>query len=251
MINKARPSGASARRAINREQMQTAILDTARSIVAMNGIDGLTMRRVATALDYSPAAIYQYFASKEAILEHLYFAGTSGLAARMERAIRDLPSGANPVARLIAVGWAYRAHALANPDLYQPVFRSIRDARGPPEMDQARPHAGGFGTLVRLASQGVAEGLFVDIPPPLIAYAVWAAVHGCVSLELQGYVAWAATPATPASPAGPSGEQRDQFFEAVIRMMLVGLVTEAYRSTRPDPLTALVQPATSDWTATD
>lgn len=251
MVTTKRVSGAAARRANNREQMQAAILDTARSIVTTNGTNALTIRGVAQALSYSPGAIYEYFESKEEILTCLYFQGTSGLGAQMEQAVADLPAGTNAVDGMMALARAYRAHALANPELYRLIFGGMTDTPEPPPIDEADKQAGGFGTLVRLATQGVAEGSLVDIPVPLIAHAAWAAVHGFVSLELQGHVVGASAPGMPVPTEEIGLQQRDQMYETVIRMMLFGLVTAEYRSTTPDPFARLGQPLAADRTMSD
>ena len=242
MVSTKRVSGAAARRATNREHMHAAILDTARSIVTDNGTNSLTIRGVAQALNYSPGAIYEYFESKEEILTCLYFQGTSGLGAQMEQAIADLPAGTDAVNGMMALARAYRAHALANRELYRLVFGGMTDTPEPPAIEHADQQAGGFGTLIGLAAQGVAEGSMVDIPVPLIAHAAWAAVHGFVSLELQGHIVGADAPGMPVPSDEDGLRQRDQMFETVIRMMLFGLVTEGYRATTPDPFATLGRP---------
>lgn len=236
MITTKRVTGAAARRASNRESMRAAILDTARGIVTESGIDGLTIRGVATALNYSPGAIYEYFASKEDIVTALYFQGASGLGGQMEQAIADLPPAANAIEAMMALARSYRAHAHANPEFYRLVFGGLKLIPHAPAVDDPKDmEAGGFGTLIRLAQQGVDEGSLVDIPVPLIAHAAWAAVHGFVSLELEGHITGAPIPGMDIGSPEEAREQRDAFFDTVIRMMLVGLVTDAFRPTVPLP----------------
>ena len=49
-------------------QMRQAILKAACDIAAESGWREVTIRKVAEKVEYSPAALYEYFASKEAIL---------------------------------------------------------------------------------------------------------------------------------------------------------------------------------------
>ncbi len=242
MITNRRPTGAAVRRAANREQMQTAILDTARTIVTDNGIDALTIRAVAQELSYSPGAIYDYFESKEDILNCLYFAGANGLGGRMEQVIADSPPGTSAIEQLIAIGHAYRAHATANRELYRLIFGGIKDVPAPPGPAISEEEIGGYGTLIRLARRGIAEGSIIDIPISLIAHAVWAAVHGFVSLELQGHITGGA-PGTPAATEELGQQRRDEMFDTVMRMMLVGLVTSEYREATNSLLAATARPA--------
>ena len=229
MINRKLPSGAAVRRAANREQMQTAILDTARTIVSDSGADALTIRAVATALSYSPGAIYDYFASKEDILVGLYFQGANGLGGQMERTVAALPADATAIDGLLSLARSYRAHALANRELYQLVHGGMTSLPDLPEIEHPEMETGGFGTLLRLARRGVEEGSLVALPVSLIAHAAWSAVHGFVSLELQGHITGADAPGMDIGSPELARQHRDEFFETVIRMMLVGLVAPEYR----------------------
>ncbi len=251
MISEQRPAGAAARRAANREQMQTAILDTARTIVTDSGIDALTIRAVAQALGYSPGAIYDYVGSKEDILVGLYFQGASGLGGQMERAVADLPPGTTAIDGLLSLARGYRAHALANRELYTLVFGGMTCLPDPPPVEQMGKETGGFGTLVRLAQRGVAEGSLVDLPVSLIAHAAWSAVHGFVSLEIQGHITGAEAPGMEIGSPELARQHRDDLFETVIRMMLVGLVTDAYRRTTGSLLATSVSPADATTELTD
>lgn len=54
-----------------RSQIQEETLAAARKLLKTEGPDALTIRRLAEALDYSPASLYEYFASKEHIVAAL------------------------------------------------------------------------------------------------------------------------------------------------------------------------------------
>jgi len=61
---------------------QQQILDTAMRLISEGGVQGLTMRQMALALDLSEAALYRHFASKQAIL--------AGLLELFEAQVHDL-----------------------------------------------------------------------------------------------------------------------------------------------------------------
>ncbi|CAN5407933.1 TetR/AcrR family transcriptional regulator [soil metagenome] len=61
----------SPRVAKKRELKTEAILDEAMRVLATDGLDNLTLGRLAEALGYVPAALYRYFASKDALLAAL------------------------------------------------------------------------------------------------------------------------------------------------------------------------------------
>jgi len=230
MLDEQRLTGSSARRERGRNEMRAAILEAAGGIVAAEGIDGLTIRAVAQVLSYSPAALYEYFDSKEAILAALYFGGAEGLGAQCERAVQDLPQGATPVDALLALGRAYRSYALDHAELYRLVFGGFKVPPEPPAMDCPEDNRGGFGTLIQVATRGVEEGALVDLPPLVIACAVWSAVHGFVSLEVSGHLTGGEMPGMPPSSPVEGRRCRDQLFSALGRMVLFGFATDTHRS---------------------
>ena len=59
------------RREREREEVRTRILDAARELFASEGVDSVTMRRIADRIEYSPTAIYFHFRDKESLLAEL------------------------------------------------------------------------------------------------------------------------------------------------------------------------------------
>jgi len=96
-------SGAALRREQGRREMRGNILDEARRLLTEEGAGGLSMRAIARALGYSPAALYEYFPAKEDIFAALYFEGSGGLAGRMRAVAEALPPKTNPNSS----GWAW------------------------------------------------------------------------------------------------------------------------------------------------
>src|SRR5215831_17182373 len=64
-----REMGFKERRDRERTEMRQAILHAASEIAAQEGWHAVTIRRVAERIEYSPPTIYEYFESKEALLE--------------------------------------------------------------------------------------------------------------------------------------------------------------------------------------
>jgi AcrR family transcriptional regulator len=54
-----------------RLKVRDAIIGAAEEIFAEEGEAGLSMRRIAERIDYSPAALYKYFDSKEALFQEI------------------------------------------------------------------------------------------------------------------------------------------------------------------------------------
>jgi AcrR family transcriptional regulator len=209
--------------------MRLAIIDTASNIIADHGIDRLTIRAVASRLGYSPGALYEYFDSKDAILAALYFEGTDGLGARCEQAITSLPQEATVIDALTALGHAYRRFALEHADLYLLVFGGFKSPPQPESPDYPEANKGGFGMLIQVARRGVEEGVFINLPVPVIAVAAWSAVHGFVSLELSHHLTGGDGPGVPPSSPEEGRQRRDLMFDALLRMVVLGFIREDRR----------------------
>lgn len=51
------------------EEIRNTILEVARNIISKEGAQGLSIRNITNAIDYSPAIIYYYFKDKNEIVE--------------------------------------------------------------------------------------------------------------------------------------------------------------------------------------
>lgn len=229
MLDKKALTGAKARRSRIREEMRAAIVDSAGRLVSEHGIEGLTIRAVAQDLGYSPGALYEYFDSKELILCSLYFEGTDGLGVHCDQAVDRLPEGSTAIDAMTVLGRAYREFALEHAEIYRLVFCGLKTPPEPPEVDSPEDNPGGFGIAVQIMRQGIADGMFVDMPAPMLATAAWAAVHGFVSLEIGGQINGNDGPGMPIPAPEEARRRRDEAFEAVLRMLLFGFAREEHR----------------------
>ena len=227
-------TGAEKRRERGRQEMRAAILDAAGRLIATEGVDGLTIRAVAQAVGYSAGALYEYFDSKEAILTSLYFDGSDGLGVQCERAVAELPAAADAIQAFHALGHAYRSYALNHPELYRLVFGGFKTPPHHPDLGCNDGPNGGFGILLQVATQGVDEGLLIDVPAPMVAFAAWAAVHGFVSLEISGHITGEGQPGIPIASEAQARVSRDELFAGVMRFALCGMLSEKGRARLSD-----------------
>lgn len=119
--------GAARQPGLSREQ----IVDVALEIVEAEGLDGLTMRRLAGKLGVAATAIYWHVGDKEALLD--------ALAERIAARVGDIAvAGDDPVERLVSIGAGLRRNLLEQPTLvglvhqqghtallFQPVRRAL------------------------------------------------------------------------------------------------------------------------------
>jgi len=97
-----------------RYRTRDRILAAARDIVMRDGYAGLTMRRLAAAVDYSPAALYLHFAGRDEIAVILREEALAALALALETHALEV-ADLHPIQ---AVGRAWLNFARLQPQLY-------------------------------------------------------------------------------------------------------------------------------------
>jgi len=110
--------GPKERRAREREETRTTILDAARELFAAEGYEAVTMRRIAERIEYSPTAIYFHFKDKEALMGKLCAVDFHTLAMQFTK----IAKVADPVERLRRIGHAYAEFAAEYPNHYRLMF---------------------------------------------------------------------------------------------------------------------------------
>ena len=172
------------RRARERAETQHQILDAARRLFVAEGYEAVTMRRIADACEYTPAALYNHFPDKAALLRTMCRLDFLALAERFTK----VAAIADPLPRLAATGMEYVRFGVEHPNHYLLMFLA------PPPLapdaadraDQGDPHRDGYAFLRHVCAEAVAAGaLRQDLQDPeLVAQTVWAGVHGVVALAL-------------------------------------------------------------------
>ena len=166
-----------------RALMRQDILDAARRLVQEEGIRGLTMRALGRAVGVTAPTLYDYFPSKEAVLDALFIQGTQRLSQAFDEAIAASQPGRE---RLQAIAVAYRQFALDHPDLYFLIFGRVDASYRPGELQiECAQSCGGKATLAVLEAM-----TFGDIRagnPQEVGNAIWVMAHGHIALELSGF----------------------------------------------------------------
>jgi len=111
-----------------RAQRRERILAAAKARVVEGGLDALTINGLARELEYSPGALYRYFASKEALIIALQVEAVEAFRALIASALEAL-ADAPPLARVLAVVEAHRRLARTSPGDYRLVSATIADPR--------------------------------------------------------------------------------------------------------------------------
>ncbi|MFZ0548575.1 MAG: TetR/AcrR family transcriptional regulator [Candidatus Promineifilaceae bacterium] len=150
------------------------ILDAARQIISREGPEKLSMRRLARRIDYSPAGLYEYFDSKDAIVLAVCVQGHERLA----NYLRQVDMTLAPVDYLLALGLSYIRFAIENPDFYLLMFthRPTKDG-----VQEKLEDVSTYGILQTAVERGIEAGVFKTSETQdseTISYAAWTLVHG-------------------------------------------------------------------------
>ncbi|MGH2557913.1 MAG: TetR/AcrR family transcriptional regulator [Thermomicrobiales bacterium] len=165
-----------------RALMREDVLAAARKIVLEDGYKGLSMRALGRAVGVTAPTLYDYFPSKEAVLDSLHAEGVGLLTETFQVAIARSEPG---LARLSAIGAAYRQFALDHPDFFRLVFGQL-DAGYKPGEEQVVDGARIFDLVVAAVQEAMALGELAPADPHMAALVIWAMGHGCVMLEMTG-----------------------------------------------------------------
>ncbi|HVG23832.1 MAG TPA: TetR/AcrR family transcriptional regulator [Thermoanaerobaculia bacterium] len=169
------------RREREREEIRTRILDAARELFTTEGVESVTMRRIADRIEYSPTAIYFHFRDKDALLAELCdcdfraFAEGFVAVARIE----------DPVERLRAAGRAYVEFGMNHPSHYRLMFMTPKSAQSN-TIEKGNPAEDAYAFLKSIVADLQQRGLLRDElqDVDLAAQVIWSAIHGVVSLEI-------------------------------------------------------------------
>jgi len=205
--------GTAERRERERDALRARIMDAARAMFARDGFEAVSMRAIADAVEYSPAAIYLHFKDKAELFAEIVRHDFGTFAAAFEAAA----SVPDPVERLRELGRTYVAFAVAHPNHYRLMFMTPPG----PESNQYTPEdwkrrgdpaCDGYATLLDAVRHAIDRGAIAGTAADAqaVAQTFWAGVHGVASLEItmhdDPWIEWA-----------EFGHRRDLMIDALLR----------------------------------
>ena len=193
----------------DRLAVRQAILSAAREMFVSDGYRNISMRKVAERIEYSPAAIYSYFPSKDDIFFALAEEGFRLLADRVTTTIDGLPE---PYERVRAALWAFYEFSKAHPEYFELMFTD----RSVPSLNQDFHRLQFFHELLtRLEGDifaCVERGQFsTGVEPGAAMHVLWAGMLGAASINLAQRLA--------------PGEDPDALAHDVLEAVLSGFST--------------------------
>jgi AcrR family transcriptional regulator len=160
------------RRRLRHEATKQEIVDKAWEMVRAEGLNALSLRALAHAVDMEPQSLYTYFASKHAVYDRLFAVANEELLARFER----IEASNDPIELLLTIARLFVTFATEDRARYELLFlRTI------PEFE---PSAESYAAAVKVFDKGrsvlAAAGLRDDAD-----FDLWTAlVSGLASQQL-------------------------------------------------------------------
>ncbi|RPJ50123.1 MAG: TetR/AcrR family transcriptional regulator [Chloroflexi bacterium] len=162
------------------EKNRQSILDAAQRIIVEQGPAELSMRSLAQRIDYSPSGLYEYFDSKEQILQAVCSTGHRQLT----QAMRQVDERLSARDYLFEIGKVYIDFAAANPRLFPLMFAAT--PAEPPDAGMLSEDSS-YRVLLEAIQRGIDDGVFITSEGfglPEMAFAAWAMVHGISMLRM-------------------------------------------------------------------
>ena len=161
--------------------MRESILRAAWEMVLAEGLQNLSIRKIADAIEYSVPVIYTHFENQEAIL--LEFTKI-GFRLLNDQLVAAKVKQEEPARQLEAMAYAYASFAFANKEYYQLMY-----GLGMPTCDMVRqvPEVGKFSDILH----GTIKELIATSKDPKVDsflkyLTYWSMLHGLVSINLTG-----------------------------------------------------------------
>jgi AcrR family transcriptional regulator len=174
--------GVKERQERDREQVHRRILDAAQELFVAEGYRNVSIRKIAEKVEYSPAALYSYFPSKD----DLFFAlAEEGFRKLFEFTNDPAVTTGDPLTAIRHGFMRYYQFSRAHPEYFELMFVD----RSVPKISHEWE---GFGFVEQMIDEvravikrGIDQGLFpADTNPDVAFHILWAAVHGAATVAV-------------------------------------------------------------------
>jgi AcrR family transcriptional regulator len=168
--------------------LKNALIQAGVEILSKEGIDGLSLRKVAQRAGVSHNAPYSHFSDKQSLIAAISTEGFKQLYEELNTAISTHTN--DPKRQLQEGAWAYVQFAVNNPDTFKIMFSGVleKEKEYPAFVEISQKTFSRVVDIVRIC-QGAS--LLRDTPPEIMAVSVWGQIHGIISLILEGQVSHA------------------------------------------------------------
>lgn len=167
--------GVKERQERDREQVHRRILDAAQELFVAEGYRNVSIRKIAQRVEYSPAALYSYFPSKD----DLFFALAEEGFRKLFDFTNDSIGTGDPLMAIRRGFMRYYEFSRAHPEYFELMFVD----RSVPKISHEWERFGFVQSMIdevcAVIKRGIDEGVFPsDTNPDVAFHILWAAVHG-------------------------------------------------------------------------
>ncbi|MBI2169242.1 MAG: TetR/AcrR family transcriptional regulator [Actinobacteria bacterium] len=159
--------------------VRLALIETAARLVAQEGPDALTTRRLASEVGTSTMALYTHFEGMDDLLRAVRLEWFN----RLSNHLAEVPQTADPVADLAAVGWAYFFSAVENEHMFR-----ITVVEPLPDPGVATHATEAFGVLVNSVQRCTDEGRLRPGDATARALQIWMMGNGVLVACTAGFI---------------------------------------------------------------
>ncbi|GAA4890291.1 TetR/AcrR family transcriptional regulator [Ferrimonas pelagia] len=170
--------------------LKQALLDQAQKMLRDEGVEAMSLRRLAAAAGVSHMAPYAHFKNKAELLQAVATEGLNALAQEMERVAESI---SEPAALVLEYGVVYVEYALQHPQLYRLMLGQVGafpDAAPDSALQSAKWQA------LQQASKRpfrLLQGAFAlvcddEVQTRAQALGAWSLVHGVAALITDGHI---------------------------------------------------------------
>jgi AcrR family transcriptional regulator len=162
------------------EEIRNTILEAARNIIAQEGIQGLSIRKITNAMDYSPAIVYHYFKDKNEIIDTIVNEGFEQILTAVNSVERN---ESEPEKQIREIFENYFRAALTIPEEYKAVMLNEDPAVLKRTGLLEQGIAGKSPTMKVLCDnlkRGMESGAYAPGDPELTAQIIWTSTFGLI-----------------------------------------------------------------------
>jgi len=165
--------------------LKNALIEAGAEILSKEGVNGLSLRKVAGKAGVSHAAPYAHFPDKQTLIAAISTEGYRRLYERLDSA-RQRHLG-DPLRQLVEAAWAYVDFAINDPAHFKVTFSGIIDKEKdyPAFVEMTKKT---FGLVVQIIAACQEAGILKPGPADVMAVSVWSLVHGIASLLIEDQI---------------------------------------------------------------
>jgi AcrR family transcriptional regulator len=165
--------------------LKNALIEAGAEILSKEGVNGLSLRKVASKAGVSHAAPYAHFPDKQTLIAAISTEGYRMLYERLEAARQRYQ--ADPLRQLVEAAWAYVDFAINDPAHFKVTFSGIieKEKDYPAFVEMTKKT---FGLVVQIIAACQEAGILKSGPADVMAVSVWSLVHGVASLLIEDQI---------------------------------------------------------------